>query len=67
MSEINAPTANVGPTFACLLSKQFHALKFGDRFWYQNTADVKTRFTDGKFFFISELFDVKILENPIHK
>jgi hypothetical protein len=26
----------IGPTFACLLGRQFHALRRGDRYWYEN-------------------------------
>lgn len=30
------PGAVVGPTLACLLGRQFHYLRRGDRYWYEN-------------------------------
>lgn len=28
--------ALVGPTFGCLVGRQFHYLRRGDRYWYEN-------------------------------
>jgi peroxidase len=36
VSEKPLPGSMVGPTFGCLMAKQFHNLRFGDRYWYEN-------------------------------
>ncbi|CAJ0930875.1 unnamed protein product, partial [Mesorhabditis belari] len=36
MAEIAIKGALLGPTFSCILSRQFHNTRVGDRFWYEN-------------------------------
>ncbi|KAI1303198.1 Peroxidasin -like protein [Halotydeus destructor] len=36
LAEAHIRGAMVGPTFACLLGRQFHYLRRGDRYWYEN-------------------------------
>jgi hypothetical protein len=36
VSEKPLPGSMVGPTFGCLMAKQFQNLRLGDRFWYEN-------------------------------
>ncbi|XP_041828509.1 eosinophil peroxidase-like [Melanotaenia boesemani] len=36
VAEPFVPGGRVGPLFACLIAKQFHRIRQGDRFWYEN-------------------------------
>jgi hypothetical protein len=38
LAESHAPGAIVGSTFQALIARQFHALRAGDRFFWQNEA-----------------------------
>ncbi|RWS06153.1 Peroxidase-like protein [Dinothrombium tinctorium] len=47
LSEYKLPDAIVGPTFACIISKQFYRLKFGDRFWFEHGDQIGS-FNEGQ-------------------
>ncbi|WAR22981.1 PERC-like protein [Mya arenaria] len=39
VSEIPVFGAKIGPTFACIVGRQFQSLKVGDRFFYENSGE----------------------------
>lgn len=45
ISEKSVPGGMVGPTLACIIGEQFHNLKYGDRFWFEQKG-YPSSFTD---------------------
>ena len=59
MTEKRVPGTYVGKTFACILGKQFHNLKQGDRFWYERRQP--EGFTEGSDHFSNHMFVAKYM------
>ena len=49
MSENRVKGGDVGPTFACLLAKQFDFMKRGDSFWYERKSGPGKEFNQGLY------------------
>ena len=47
VAETHLPGAAVGPTFGCIIAKNFQRIMHGDRFWFER-PDSKLGFTLGK-------------------
>ena len=47
VSENHVSGGMVGPTFACIIAKQYRNLRVSDRFWFER-PDPKLGFTPGK-------------------
>lgn len=48
ISEVPSKGAIVGPTFGCLMARQFYHLRRGDRYWYENDLPPSS-FNKGRF------------------
>lgn len=54
---VNNGDGVVGTVFSCIIAQQFHQLKKGDRFWYEN----KGRFTRGQLLQIKRATSARIM------
>lgn len=52
--------AALGPTAACVVAEQFYRLKYGDRFWYENTRGPQS-FTSAQLSAIREMSYARLM------
>ncbi|XP_055956011.1 chorion peroxidase [Patella vulgata] len=64
VAEESIHTGTLGPTFSCIVGKQFHNLKFGDSFWYE-TKDHRRGFTPDQVDEIKKITLSRVLCNTI--
>ena len=60
ISEHKLPGAIVGPTFACIIARQFANLRRGDRFWFENSR-FPSAFTPEQLFEVRKATQAKII------
>lgn len=60
ISEHKLPGAMVGPTFACIIARQFANIRRGDRFWFEN-AGFPSAFTPEQLMEIRKVSQAKII------
>lgn len=60
VSERKLPGAAIGPTFACIIARQFSNTRRGDRFWYENPG-LPSSFTPEQLAEIRKITLAKIL------
>lgn len=60
VSERKLPGAAIGPTFACIIARQFSNTRRGDRFWYENPG-LPSSFTPDQLVEIRKVTLAKIL------
>lgn len=60
VSERKLPGAAIGPTFACIIARQFSNTRRGDRFWYENPG-MPSSFTPEQLAQIRKISLAKIL------
>lgn len=53
VTERHVPGGVVGPTFACIIARQFRALRVSDRYWHER-PDPHLRFSPGNQNLISQ-------------
>ncbi|XP_033762656.1 uncharacterized protein LOC117344118 [Pecten maximus] len=59
VTEEHVPGGNIGPTFACMIARQFKYWKIGDRFWHERPG--KTGFTSAQLKQIKKMTLAKII------
>lgn len=60
VSEVRLPGSIIGPTFACIIARQFSNIRRGDRFWYDRPG-LPSSFTPEQLYEIKKATQSKII------